>query len=107
MRSSVAVTVTDLHKEYRNQRVLDGVDLEIAHGEVFALLGPNGAGKTTTVEILSGFREATSGTVRVLGSDPAHADAHWRARVGHVGQSTGSFHDLSVREIVDHFSVFY
>jgi ABC-2 type transport system ATP-binding protein len=102
-----AVTAIDLHKQYRQHQVLNGVDLTIEHGEVFALLGPNGAGKTTTVEILSGFRTATSGHVRVLGEDPATAPAGWRARVGRVGQSTGSFHDLTVGELVRHFATFY
>jgi ABC-2 type transport system ATP-binding protein len=107
MPSSTAVVATGLRKQYRHNLVLDDVDLRIERGEVFALLGPNGAGKTTTVEILSGFRKPTSGTVRVLGEDPAGAGARWRAKVGHVGQTTGSFHDLTVRELVRHFGGFY
>jgi ABC-2 type transport system ATP-binding protein len=107
MRGSAAVTATGLRKRYQRHVVLDGVDLRIEPGEVFALLGPNGAGKTTTVEILSGFTRPTAGTVRVLGEDPAGAGARWRAKVGHVAQLTGSFHDLTVRELVRHFGGFY
>jgi ABC-type Mn2+/Zn2+ transport system ATPase subunit len=53
---TAAISVRNLHKRYRNQVALDGVDLDVMHGEVFALLGPNGAGKTTTIEILEGHR---------------------------------------------------
>ena len=107
MSDNPAVAISDLRKQYRENHVLNGVDLTIEHGEVFALLGPNGAGKTTTVEILGGFRRPTSGTVRVLGEDPAAAGARWRSRVGHVRQDTASFHDLTVRELVSHFATFY
>ena len=51
-----AVFVRGLRKSYGALNAVDGVNLEIARGEIFALLGPNGAGKTTTVEILEGYR---------------------------------------------------
>ncbi|UWP83965.1 ABC transporter ATP-binding protein [Dactylosporangium fulvum] len=104
---SDAITVRGLHKRYKNAVAVDGVDLEVHDGEVFALLGPNGAGKTTTVEILEGFRRRTSGEVSVLGVDPQHGDATWRSRVGIVLQSTGEFDDLTAREVVQHFAQYY
>jgi ABC-2 type transport system ATP-binding protein len=102
-----AITVRGLHKRYRGHVAVDGVDLDVHRGEVFALLGPNGAGKTTTVEILEGFRRRTSGEATVLGVDPQDADAAWRQRVGIVLQSTGEFDDLTVREVVHHFALYY
>jgi len=54
----VAVRVAGLRKSFGDKLVLDGIDLEIAEGTVFALLGPNGAGKTTTVQILSTLMRA-------------------------------------------------
>ncbi|MGI5244900.1 ABC transporter ATP-binding protein [Dactylosporangium sp. CA-139066] len=102
-----AITVRGLHKAYGKHVAVDGVDLDVRAGEVFALLGPNGAGKTTTVEILEGFRKRTSGDVKVLGADPQQADAAWRARVGVVLQSTGEFDDLTAREVVHHFATYY
>ncbi|MFD0582154.1 ABC transporter ATP-binding protein [Dactylosporangium darangshiense] len=102
-----AITVRGLHKAYGKHVAVDGVDLDVRAGEVFALLGPNGAGKTTTVEILEGFRKRTSGDVRVLGVDPHQADEAWRARVGVVLQSTGEFDDLTAREVVHHFANYY
>ncbi len=96
-----------LHKRYGDVVAVDAIDLEVVEGEVFALLGPNGAGKTTTVEILEGFRSRTAGEVRVLGRDPAHADAQWRARVGVVLQSSSALQELTVGEVVAHFARFY
>jgi ABC-2 type transport system ATP-binding protein len=102
-----AIDVRGLRKSYRATVAVDGVDLTVPRGEVFALLGPNGAGKTTTVEILEGFRRADSGEVRVLGVDPHRADDAWRAKVGIVLQGTGEFDDLTVGEVVRHFARFY
>ena len=56
-----------MRKSFGDQLVLDGIDLEVAEGAVFALLGPNGAGKTTTVHILSTLVRADGGEVRVGG----------------------------------------
>ena len=60
---SKVISVSQLHKKYGQTQAVDGLDLEIEQGEIFALLGPNGAGKTTTVEILEGFRDRDSGVV--------------------------------------------
>jgi len=65
-----AIEVERLCKDYGRLRAVDGVSFQVARGEVYALLGPNGAGKTTTVEILEGHRARTSGSARVLGTDP-------------------------------------
>jgi ABC-2 type transport system ATP-binding protein len=107
MSDGVAVLVRDLCKSYGELMAVDGIDLEIGSGEVFALLGPNGAGKTTTVEILEGLRHRDGGTVAVLGQDPAHAGRAWRARVGIVLQLTGTAGELTVLELVRHFATFY
>ena len=64
-----AVVATGLRKSYGDHLVLDGIDLNVAEGTVFALLGPNGSGKTTTVRILSTLLPADAGTVRVAGHD--------------------------------------
>jgi ABC-2 type transport system ATP-binding protein len=92
------IMVTGLRKSYGDRRAVDGLDLRIERGEVFALLGPNGAGKTTTVEILEGFRSRDGGDVRVLGEDPARAALAWRARLGIVLQSSTGLDLLTPRE---------
>ncbi|CAM2851811.1 ABC transporter ATP-binding protein [Actinomyces slackii] len=102
-----AVQIHELTKDYPPKRVLRGLDLEIPHGATLCLLGPNGAGKTTAVEILQGLRRATSGTVRVLGQDPAPRTRSWRARLGVVSQASGDLGQLSVREAVELASRFF
>ena len=60
-----AIRATGLRKSYGTQVVLDGIDLDVAEGTVYALLGPNGAGKTTAVQILSTLIAADAGTVQI------------------------------------------
>ena len=76
-----------LQRSFGKLVAVDGVGFHIDPGETYGLLGPNGAGKTTTIEILEGFRMRSAGQVSVLGTDPAHADEAWRARIGVVLQS--------------------
>jgi ABC-2 type transport system ATP-binding protein len=104
---SIAIEVQGLHKHYGDKRAVDGLDLEIRQGEVFALLGPNGAGKSTTVEILEGFRKRTSGEVSVLGTDPAKPTREWRERLGFMLQTTSDQLALSPREAVTHMGRLY
>src|SRR5437588_5434167 len=75
-----------LCKSFGNHVVLDGIDLDVAEGTIFALLGPNGAGKTTTVQILSTLIRADSGEVRVAGHDPLREADAVRAAIGVTGQ---------------------
>ncbi len=102
-----AIEVHDLHKHYGDNRAVDGVSFHVEPGEVYALLGHNGAGKSTAVEILEGHRAATSGTVSVLGFDPADADREFRDRIGVVLQSSGVENEFTVREAVDLYSSVY
>lgn len=102
-----AITVCDLRKRYAGTAAVDGVDLSVRRGEIFALLGPNGAGKTTTVEILEGHRRRDAGGVQVLGADPGRGGRAWRSRIGIVLQGTGEFDELTVAEVVEHFARFY
>ena len=101
------ISVQGLDKHYGSVRAVDGVDLDIDGGEVFALLGPNGAGKTTTVEILEGHRNRTAGTVSVLGVDPETAGRGFRERIGIVLQSSAIEKELTVREAIDIYGALY
>jgi ABC-2 type transport system ATP-binding protein len=96
-----------IRKRYGTRYAVDGVDLSVQPGEVFALLGPNGAGKTTTVEILAGHRRRDGGEVAVLGVDPGAAGRAWRSRIGLVLQEASDLTDLTVMESVRHFAGYY
>src|SRR6478609_5130007 len=82
----IAIHVAGLRKSYGTQVVLDGIDLEVAEGTVFALLGPNGAGKTTMVRILSTLISADGGEVRIAGHDTAREPDAVRRLIGVTGQ---------------------
>ena len=84
--SRSAIVATGLRKSYGEKVVLDGIDLDIPDGTIFALLGPNGAGKTTTVQILSTYISADGGEVRVAGHDVARDPDSVRAAIGVTGQ---------------------
>ncbi|CAM5675864.1 daunorubicin resistance protein DrrA family ABC transporter ATP-binding protein [Streptomyces tanashiensis] len=81
-----AVTATAVRKVYGDHVVLDGIDLDIPAGSVFALLGPNGAGKTTVVQILSTLIRADAGDMRVAGHDVVRDPDAVRATIGVTGQ---------------------
>jgi ABC-2 type transport system ATP-binding protein len=85
-RSQPAIRATGLRKSFGDQVVLDGIDLDVPEGTVFALLGPNGAGKTTTVHILTTLIGADGGEVRVAGHDVARDPDSVRAAIGVTGQ---------------------
>jgi ABC-2 type transport system ATP-binding protein len=66
--SSAAISAVDMRKSFDDNVVLDGVELTVEEGTVFALLGPNGAGKTTMVRILATLLEPDHGEIRVAGA---------------------------------------
>lgn len=102
-----AISVSNLVKHYGDVRAVDGVDLRIDTGEVFALLGPNGAGKSTAVEILEGHRTRTSGEVSVLGFDPDSSPREFRESIGIVLQETAIEPELTVTEAINVYGALY
>jgi ABC-2 type transport system ATP-binding protein len=106
-RAESAISVSGLVKRYGSYTAVDGVSFDVPPGQVTALLGPNGAGKTTTIEILEGFQPATSGTVRVLGTNPRGGGRRWRARIGLVLQSTSLDAQLTVAEALSLYGSLY
>lgn len=93
-----ALTATGLRKSYGPKTVLDGIDLTVPAGTVFALLGPNGAGKTTTVRILSTLIPADAGQAWIAGHDLAAAPEAVRAAIGVTGQFSAVDNLLTAKE---------
>src|SRR3954454_9399491 len=83
-----AISIAGLRKSFGDHVVLDGLDLTVSEGSVFALLGPNGAGKTTTVDILSTLLPWDGGQARVAGHDVAREPDAVRAAIAVTGQFT-------------------
>ena len=93
-----AIAVAGLRKSFGDKVVLDGIDLRVAKGTVFALLGPNGAGKTTMVQILSTLIGADAGELCVAGHDLAHDPDAVRSAIGVTGQFSAVDHLLTGEE---------
>jgi ABC-2 type transport system ATP-binding protein len=93
-----AIAVAGLRKSFGDKVVLDGIDLRVAEGTVFALLGPNGAGKTTMVQILSTLIGADAGELRVAGHDLARDPDAVRSAIGVTGQFSAVDHLLTGEE---------
>jgi ABC-2 type transport system ATP-binding protein len=82
---------------------VDGVDLDVAEGEVVGFLGPNGAGKTTTLRMLTTLLRPTAGTATVAGHDVVRQSAEVRRRIGYVSQTGGAFSGARAGdEVMDH-----
>ncbi|MFD8533453.1 ATP-binding cassette domain-containing protein [Streptosporangium canum] len=81
-----AIAASGLRKSYKDKIVLDGIDLDVRTGTIFALLGPNGAGKTTTVNVLTTLLPPDAGKAVVAGHDVATETRAVRAAIGVTGQ---------------------
>jgi ABC-2 type transport system ATP-binding protein len=97
-QSSAAITARGIRKSFGDQVALDGVDLEVDQGTIFALLGPNGAGKTTLVKILSTLLKPDAGTANIAGFDLATHPANVRESISLTGQFAAVDEILTGRE---------
>ena len=91
----------ELGKSYRGRRVVNGVSLEVAQGEVVGLLGPNGAGKTTTFYMIVGLTPPDTGRIRINGTDLTDVPMYLRARnhgISYLPQEPSVFRKLTVEE---------
>jgi ABC-2 type transport system ATP-binding protein len=102
--ASPVLRLTDLRKVYPGPqpiRAVDGIDLEVARGELFGLLGPNGAGKTTTVGMCTTRIRPSAGRVEVAGLDAVREPARVKRRIGVVTQANTLDRALTLRENLD------
>ena len=94
------LVATNLVKQYRKRRVVDGVSLEVASGEIVGLLGPNGAGKTTSFYMIVGLISCDSGEIVLNGNEIMHCPIHARAKMGlgYLPQEASVFRKLTVSQ---------
>lgn len=95
------IQTVELHKHFGRVRALDGLNLEVQHGEIHGFLGPNGAGKSTTLRILLGLAKATSGTASVLGLDPWTQSVQLHRSLAYVPGDVRLWPNLSGGETID------
>jgi ABC-2 type transport system ATP-binding protein len=98
MTTAASVSATGLVKRFGEFRAVDGIDLEVGHGEVFGVLGPNGAGKTTMLKMLATLLPIDAGRASVFGVDVAREPHRVRQLVGVTGQYASVDEDLTATE---------
>ena len=96
--SSPVIEVRGLTKRYDTAIAVNGVNFDVAAGEIFGLLGPNGAGKTTTILMLLGLSDITAGTARVFGHDPAREPLAVKRYVGYLPDEVGFYDYLTAAD---------
>ncbi|MBH0776394.1 ABC transporter ATP-binding protein [Nocardia bovistercoris] len=95
------IEIADLRKRFGHVAALDGLDLEVADGEIHGFLGPNGAGKSTTLRILLGILRATEGRVRMFGRDPWTDAVALHREIAYVPGDVTLWPSLSGGETID------
>jgi len=100
-RSTSAISVSGLVKNFGHTRALDGLDLTVNTGEVHGFLGPNGSGKTTTIRILLGLLRADGGQARLLGGDPWREPTELHKRLAYVPGDVTLWPNLTGGEVID------
>jgi ABC-2 type transport system ATP-binding protein len=96
-----AISVSGLVKTFGHTRALDGLDLEVATGEIHGFLGPNGSGKSTTIRVLLGLLRADSGDATMLGGDPWRDAVALHRRLAYVPGDVNLWPSLSGGEVID------
>lgn len=96
--STLAIHARGLAKHFGDVRAVDGIDLDVPRGMIFAILGPNGAGKTTLMRMFATLTKPDAGTARIMGHDLASAPHEVRAAVSMTGQFASLDEDLTARE---------
>jgi len=99
--SDLVVDARALVKSFGRTRALDGLDLQVARGEVHGFLGPNGAGKTTTLRVLLGLLRIDAGSVRLLDGDPWRDIARLHRRLAYVPGDVALWPNLTGGEVID------
>jgi ABC-2 type transport system ATP-binding protein len=98
---AIAIDVRGLTKRYGARTVVDGVDLQVARGQIYGFLGPNGSGKTTTIRMLCGLLTPDAGEGTCLGLDLRRDARAIKRQVGYMTQKFGLYEDLSIEENLD------
>ena len=94
----MSVSISNLSKNYREQKVLNNIGFEIGEGEVVGFLGPNGAGKTTTMKIIAGTLSYNTGSVKVCGLEVKDNTLQTNALIGYLPEQNPLYTEMYVKE---------
>jgi ABC-2 type transport system ATP-binding protein len=101
------IEISNLRLSLHGRQILAGVNLHMQSGEIYGLLGPNGAGKSTTLSVLTGLREASSGSVSVLGMDPWTQSKEVHRQIGVLPEQAGFYDWMSAPDYLQWFASLY
>ena len=102
-----AIKATGLRRTFGAVTAVDGLDLDVAEGEIFGLVGPDGAGKTTTMRMLTGVLTPTAGSANVAGLDVVKNPEALKESIGYMSQRFGLYPDLTVLENINFYADIY
>ena len=105
--TSPAITLSELTRDFRSIRAVDGLSLDVAPGELFGIVGPDGAGKTTTLRMLAGVLRPTSGDAVIGGFSVASHPETVKSHIAYMSQRFGLYTDLTVRENIEFYADLY
>ncbi len=97
----MSILVSNLLKQYGEQKAVNDVSFKIGNGEIVGFLGPNGAGKSTTMKIISGYLQADSGEAFVCGLDVSKSPIDVKKKIGYLPEANPLYPDMYVREYLD------
>ena len=98
------IQVKGVTKKYGNFVAVDNLNFEINDGDIIGLLGPNGAGKSTTMNMLTGFIEATEGTILINEKDILKNSKEVKKQIGYMPENVPLYLDLTVKEFVNYMA---
>ncbi len=107
MMSDSIIQVTDIHKQFKDNQVLRGLDLQIESGQVVGLLGTNGSGKSTLIKCMLGLLKTSSGTCSVFGEKSWDLSAESKSRLGYVSQEFALLPWMTVKSMTEYTGAFY
>lgn len=102
--SADIIVTSDLTRDFKDNRAVDSLSLNIQRGEIFGLVGPDGAGKTTTLRLLAGLLDITEGSAHVAGFDLARQSEALKSHIGYMAQQFSLYGELSVMENLEFFA---
>lgn len=94
----MSIELKNVTKIFGSQRAVDDISFEVSKGEILGFLGPNGAGKSTTMKMITGYHQASSGEIKILGHKITADDTEFKKSIGYLSESNPLYRDMYVRE---------